>query len=326
MLGLAGRKLGVQLRFLDPAADACAARGRRAPRRRLRRSGAARSPCGGRRCGDVRVRERPGRCGASAWAPFPGAAALEEGQDRLREKQLFRRLGIPTAAFGTLDDTGVPAIVKTRRLGYDGKGQRRVDAVEPLGEDELAEALVRSTVSCRSWRCAVGTARRGSGRWPRTCTATGSCGSHAPRLRMRRRPRPRRSRAPCSTSSTTSACSPSSCSRSAGTLLANEFAPRVHNTAHWTIDGAETSQFENHLRAILGLPLGSTAARRAVGDGQPDRRRPRLDELELRSRTRTCTSMERSRGQDARSGTSRSSVRPRTWLRPSIALADSAAS
>ena len=45
------------------------------------------------------------------------------------------------------------------------------------------------------------------------------------------------------------------------TLLANELAPRVHNTGHWTIDGAETSQFENHLRAILGLPLGSTAAR-----------------------------------------------------------------
>ena len=46
-----------------------------------------------------------------------------------------------------------------------------------------------------------------------------------------------------------------------GRLLANEFAPRVHNTAHWTIDGAATSQFENHLRAILGLPLGSTDAR-----------------------------------------------------------------
>ncbi len=46
-----------------------------------------------------------------------------------------------------------------------------------------------------------------------------------------------------------------------GRLLANEFAPRVHNTGHWTIDGAETSQFENHLRAILGLPLGSTDAR-----------------------------------------------------------------
>ena len=45
-----------------------------------------------------------------------------------------------------------------------------------------------------------------------------------------------------------------------GRLLANEFAPRVHNTGHWTIDGAETSQFENHLRAILGLPLGATGA------------------------------------------------------------------
>ena len=46
-----------------------------------------------------------------------------------------------------------------------------------------------------------------------------------------------------------------------GRLLANEFAPRVHNTAHWTIDGAATSQFENHVRAILGLPLGSTELR-----------------------------------------------------------------
>jgi 5-(carboxyamino)imidazole ribonucleotide synthase len=46
-----------------------------------------------------------------------------------------------------------------------------------------------------------------------------------------------------------------------GTLLANEFAPRVHNTGHWTIEGAATSQFENHLRAILGLPLGSTESR-----------------------------------------------------------------
>ena len=64
-----------------------------------------------------------------------------------------------------------------------------------------------------------------------------------------------------------------------GRLLANEFAPRVHNTAHWTIDGAETSQFENHLRAILGLPLGATAALapsvmvNLVGDVPP------LDEL-----------------------------------------------
>jgi 5-(carboxyamino)imidazole ribonucleotide synthase len=50
-----------------------------------------------------------------------------------------------------------------------------------------------------------------------------------------------------------------------GKLLVNEFAPRVHNSGHWTIEGAETSQFENHLRAILGLPLGSTEARGFTG-------------------------------------------------------------
>ena len=55
----------------------------------------------------------------------------------------------------------------------------------------------------------------------------------------------------------------SSCSTSTATLLANEIAPRVHNSGHWTIEGAETSQFENHLRAVLGWPLGSTAPRGA---------------------------------------------------------------
>ena len=49
-----------------------------------------------------------------------------------------------------------------------------------------------------------------------------------------------------------------------GRLLANEFAPRVHNTGHWSIEGAATSQFENHLRAVLGLPLGSTESRPSV--------------------------------------------------------------
>src|SRR4029079_17123966 len=69
-------------------------------------------------------------------AAVPGAAALEKGQDRLREKELFRSLGIDTARFGTLERTGLPALVKTRRLGYDGKGQRRVEAAEPVGDDE----------------------------------------------------------------------------------------------------------------------------------------------------------------------------------------------
>ena len=72
----------------------------------------------------------------------PGVAALERGQDRLHEKELFRSLGIPTARFGSLEETGLPALVKTRRLGYDGKGQRRVEEPEAIGVDELAEELV----------------------------------------------------------------------------------------------------------------------------------------------------------------------------------------
>ena len=100
-----------------------------------------------------------------------------------------------------------------------------------------------------------------------------------------------------------------------GRLLANEFAPRVHNTGHWTIEGAATSQFENHLRAVLGLPLGSTESR-CLDDGQPDR----LDCLRPRtccaSPARICTSTARSHARAASSATSRSSSR-RTWTKPS---------
>ena len=75
-------------------------------------------------------------------AALPPPLALELGQDRLVEKQLFQRLGIPTARFGSLAEMGLPALVKSRRLGYDGKGQRRLVAHEELGEDELAEEIV----------------------------------------------------------------------------------------------------------------------------------------------------------------------------------------
>ena len=92
-----------------------------------------------------------------------------------------------------------------------------------------------------------------------------------------------------------------------GQLLANEIAPRVHNTGHWTIEGSETSQFENHLRAILGLPLGSTESRRAlmvnlIGTV------PKTSTCS-RSRTRISTCTARSRGPAASSATSRSSIR-----------------
>jgi 5-(carboxyamino)imidazole ribonucleotide synthase len=259
MLGLAGRNLGVELRFLDPAADACAGEVGELL------VGAYDDPmsldalAAGADAVTFEFENVPVAAAERVHA-LPGSTALEEGQDRLREKQLFRRVGIPTAEFGTLEETGIPAIVKTRRLGYDGKGQRRVDVVGPLADDELAEGLVRferelSIVAVRG--------RDGETRfWPVTEN------EHRDGiLRVSRTPA---SEAPQMEAEAIAETLLDELDyvgvlavelfELGGSLLANEFAPRVHNTAHWTIDGAETSQFENHLRAILGLPLGPTAA------------------------------------------------------------------
>jgi 5-(carboxyamino)imidazole ribonucleotide synthase len=260
MLGLAGLPLGLELRFLDPAPDACAgAVGELVV-------GAYDDPDGLERLArgaDVVTYEFenvPVDAAARVGA-VPGVAALERGQDRLHEKELFRSLGIPTARFGSLEETGLPALVKTRRLGYDGKGQRRVEEPEAIGVGELAEELVPfdrelSVVGVRG--------RDGETRfWP--------VGENVHRdgiLRVTRAPAPN---APQREAEALCAALLDELGYVGvlavelfevdGRLLANEFAPRVHNTGHWTIDGAETSQFENHLRAILGLPLGPTGAR-----------------------------------------------------------------
>ena len=263
MLGLAGLPLGLSFRFLDPSPDACA--------REVGELvvGAYGDPDALDRFVDgadvvtyefenVPV-ETAVRVGA-----VPGAAALEHGQDRLREKELFRLLGIPTARFGSLEETGLPAVVKSRRLGYDGKGQRLVDAPETVGDDEIAEELVQfdrelSIVGVRG--------RDGETRfWP--------VGENVHRdgiLRVTRAPAANAPQAQAETICTALMDELDYVGVLAvelfdvgGRLLANELAPRVHNTAHWTIDGAATSQFENHLRAILGLALGSTAGARCV--------------------------------------------------------------
>ena len=260
MLGLAGLPLGLDFRFLDPAADACA-------------GAVGELVVGG--YGDPEALDRlaagadvvtyefenvPVEAAARVSA-VPGIPALEHGQDRLREKELFRALGIPTVRFGTLGDTGLPALVKTRRLGYDGKGQRLVEADGPLEDGELAEELVRfdrelSVVGVRG--------RDGETRfWP--------LGENVHRdgiLRVTRAPTVDAPQANAEQICTALLDALGYVGVLAvelfevdGKLLVNEFAPRVHNTGHWTIDGAATSQFENHLRAILGLPLGATDAR-----------------------------------------------------------------
>ena len=258
MLGLAGLPLGLEFRFLDPSPEACARQvGELVVGEYGDPDGLARLADGA----DVVTYEFenvPVEAAARVGA-VPGEA-LEHGQDRLREKELFRSLGIATARFGTLQETGLPAIVKRRRLGYDGKGQRRLDRAELLAGDELAEELVAfgrelSIVGVR--------ARNGDTRfWP--------VGENVHRdgiLRVTRAPAPDPPQAEAEAVCTKLMDALGYVGVLAvelfevdGKLLANEFAPRVHNTAHWTIDGAETSQFENHLRAILGLPLGGTSA------------------------------------------------------------------
>jgi 5-(carboxyamino)imidazole ribonucleotide synthase len=209
---------------------------------------------------------------------FPPPRALGAGQDRLEEKRLFRSLGIPTTGFEPVDSqsgllaaaerVGLPAILKTRRLGYDGRGQRRLDTVADLegAFDALggAPAILEGFVRFERELSLVGV-RGQDGRtafWPLAENV------HADGIL-------RQSRAPWD-----DAAAQGEAQRHLGALmdrfdyvgvltveffqvdgvlLANEMAPRVHNSGHWTIEGAVTSQFENHLRAILGLPLGSTA-------------------------------------------------------------------
>ena len=191
----------------------------------------------------------------------PNARALELGQDRLVEKELFRRLGIATAAFGSVEEVGLPALVKSRRFGYDGKGQRVVETTEALGVDELAEAIVPfdRELSIVAVRGSDGS----TAFYPLTENEHRGGILAVSRAPARDAPQAAAERLAAKLLDDLDYVGVLAVELFdvGGELLANEFAPRVHNTGHWTIDGAETSQFENHLRAILGLPLGSTAAR-----------------------------------------------------------------
>jgi len=210
---------------------------------------------------------------------FPPVLALETAQDRILEKSLFQELGIPTPPFApvdSLDDLksaatriGFPFVVKTRRMGYDGKGQaviREAASVEKvwkrLGGSRL---IVERYVSFQHELSVIGV-RDQAGREV----------FYPPIENVHREGVLRRSiaPAPCATPETSALAIDYSrrlmdrleyvgvlaleLFSVDGTLLANEMAPRVHNSGHWTIEGAETSQFENHLRAILSLPLGAT--------------------------------------------------------------------
>ncbi|HQE06734.1 5-(carboxyamino)imidazole ribonucleotide synthase [Thermomonas sp.] len=213
---------------------------------------------------------------------FPGPPALATAQDRLAEKTLFRELGIPVPSFAAIGtqaqlhaavvEIGMPCILKTRRLGYDGKGQFRiktpadVDAAwATLGAQADTVGLILEGFVHFQRELSVVAVRGRDGEfraWPLTenwhvdgvlsaslapaqvedalrDTALGYAQALAEALDY------------VGVFALELFCRD-------GELLANEMAPRVHNSGHWTIEGSETSQFQNHLRAVLGLPLGST--------------------------------------------------------------------
>ncbi len=196
--------------------------------------------------------------------PSPVLGRSSCGQDRLVEKQLFRRLGIPTARIDDEVET-FPALLKSRRLGYDGKGQELVSTyVAGTVPGHVLEELVPfdRELSLLAVRGGDGDTRF----WPLV-------------ENVHRDGILRESRAPAAGAPQAEAEAYGrrlldelgyvgvlalELFEVEGRLLANEFAPRVHNTGHWTIEGSQTSQFENHLRAILGLPLGPTASRSAT--------------------------------------------------------------
>jgi len=214
---------------------------------------------------------------------YPPPAALEMAQDRLAEKEGFTSLGIPTVPFRPVDSLeglrmgvealGLPAVLKTRRLGYDGKGQRvmRVPAeVKPAWEELGARGglILEGFVSFRRELSLLAVRGRDGAVEAYPLVEN----SHRDGiLVLSRAPAPE---VPSALQARALEYARRLLQRLdyvgvlalelfqvGDELLANEIAPRVHNSGHWTQDGAETSQFENHLRAVCGLPLGSTKPR-----------------------------------------------------------------
>jgi 5-(carboxyamino)imidazole ribonucleotide synthase len=210
----------------------------------------------------------------------PSLRALAAAQDRLHEKRTFERLEIPTTRFAAVDTRaalmravqriGLPGMLKTRRLGYDGKGQhllRTADDIDAAWERLGGSPLLYEEFVPFDQEVSIIGARGRDGTivtYPLNRNY-----HHAGILRLTLAPWP----APRLARAATQALRRVLESFQyvgvltieffvrRGRLLANEMAPRVHNSGHWTIEGTVTSQFENHVRAISGLPLGATTAR-----------------------------------------------------------------
>lgn len=282
MLALAGYPLDFDFVFLDPAAEACAAPLGDHIHADYTDEKALADFCSRIDLATYEFENVPVKTAAfvAARKPLlPHPRALEAGQDRLSEKQLFEPLRIavpPYAAVGSraeldaaLARIGFPSVLKTRRLGYDGKGQAALrssadvaPAWERLGKQPLLlEAFVKfdREISCIGVRGKDGE----TAFYPvaENVHRDGILRTSIPRAKDPLQADAERATRAVMEQLDYVGVLAFEFFVTGGRLLGNEIAPRVHNSGHWTIDGAVCSQFENHLRAVAGLPLGSTAMR-----------------------------------------------------------------
>lgn len=283
MLALAGAPLGVRFLVVDSLADACASQVAPLLQADWRDFAALEKFAARIDVATFDFENVPAE--TAQWltahtAVYPNPRALALAQDRLAEKNLFREIGLATPAYAAVEskadleralaDIGCPAVLKTRRLGYDGKGQFRLrspadveaawaalgpaplilEAFVPF-ERELSVVAVRSREGefrsyplTQNWHAdgilsmslapapdSAGLAEQATALARRVAETLDYVGTFALELFVHE-----------------------------GRLLGNEMAPRVHNSGHWTIEGSPCSQFENHVRAVLGLPLGDTSS------------------------------------------------------------------
>jgi 5-(carboxyamino)imidazole ribonucleotide synthase len=284
MLALAGYPLGLHFRFLDPSPEAPVGRIAQRVTADYTDETALEKFASGLELVTYEFENVPVEAAkflARRVPVYPPPTALEAAQDRLAEKTLFRNLGISTTEFlpiAQLDEfdaavkqLGLPAVLKTSRMGYDGKGQwilrTAEDVVKAKSElPKVALILERFVPFTRELSVLAVRSRNGE-------TAFYPLVENHHRggiLRLSLAPAPALDAGVQRAAEDVARRVLESLKyvgvlaieffEQEGRLLANEMAPRVHNSGHWTIEGAVTSQFENHLRAVLGLPLGSTGA------------------------------------------------------------------
>lgn len=206
---------------------------------------------------------------------YPPSIALEKGQDRLVEKSFFRELGIPTPEF-TADlknrqtqGIGFPAVLKTRRMGYDGKGQfvvqSQTDLIDELANGKVDEFILEKFIPFER-EFSIISVRNKSGETAFYPLTENQHRDGILRLSLVTDQVSAQLQKQAEEYATTVMNALDYVGILAieffekdGQLLANEMAPRVHNSGHWTIEGAVTSQFENHVRAVTDAPLGSTS-------------------------------------------------------------------